>query len=322
MPPRPGRVPAIASVRRRRNRHVLPGIFLRCRPGRSALLGVTKQGDGGTQRRFRTRTGNGFGEVQLNRLFIHNMTEELGNRMIIYGDYTDRLIGKELLAHNREQVTVFCGVPRDGTRGIFEATEKDPEFSQFIVDVYNRSYNDEAYESERREVVGGYTDAIMKSLGTNSPTESIHNVAAMLGDDALAYYVARAAGCAYAPMNGASMNLGPRGRLFDDSREHAQAIQSGVPCFSQFTLFQFFADDRPFAGDRFPRGREGNGYEICNNFKHFGLMIDNVWVYGEPEARDTEIHLVENNLIVRIPHDERTSKLFSNRRVVGPRVYN
>lgn len=242
--------------------------------------------------------------------------------MIIHGNYADKLIANELLAESREQMTVFCGVPRDGTRRVFEATEEDPDFAPFIVDVYNRSYNDQAYESERREIIEGYTEAIMKALDAPSPTDSIRDVATMLGDDALAYYVARAAGCAYAPMNGASMNLGPRGRLFDNSREHAQAIQSGVPCFSQFTLFQFFSDDRPFAGDRFPRGKEGNGYEIGNNFKHFGLMIDNVWVYGEPEAEDTEVHLVENNLVIRVPHDTATSKLFSSRRVVGPRVYN
>lgn len=242
--------------------------------------------------------------------------------MIILGNYSDRLIGKELLADTREQTTIFCGVPRDGTRGIFEATERDPEFGAFVAEVYMRSYNDDAYESERREIIDGYTHAILNALGTRTPDENIHNVAAMLSDDALAYYVARSAGCAYAPMNGASMNLGPRGRLFDDSREHAQAIQSGVPCFSQFTLFQFFADDRPFAGDRFPRGREGNGYEIATNFKHYGLMIDNLWVYGEPEANDTEIHLIENNLIIRVPHDKPASKLFSNRSVTGPRVYN
>lgn len=242
--------------------------------------------------------------------------------MIIHGDYSDKLIANELLTDTREQMTVFCGVPRDGTRRVFEATEVDPDFNSFVVDVYNRSYNDEAYDSERREIIDGYTDAILDALGIRAPSESIHNVATMLADDALAYYVARAAGCAYAPMNGASMNLGPRGRLFDNSREHAQAIQSGVPCFAQFTLFQFFADDRPFAGDRFPRGKEGNGYEIGNNFKHYGLMIDNLWVYGEPEADDTEVHLVENNLIIRVPHERRTSKLFSNRRVVGPRVYN
>jgi len=242
--------------------------------------------------------------------------------MIILGNYSDRLIGKELLTDAREQVTVFCGVPRESTRRIFEMTELDSEFNAFVAEVYSRSYSDEAYDSERREIIDGYTDAIMRSVGVRTPDESIHNVAAMLGDDALAYYVARAAGCAYAPMNGASMNLGPMGRLFDNSREHAQAIQSGAPCFSQFTLFQFFVDDRPFAGDRFPRGREGNGFEIATNFKHYGLMIDNMWVYGEPEARDTEVHLIENNLIVRVPHERPTSRMFSNRNVIGPRVYN
>jgi len=242
--------------------------------------------------------------------------------MIILGNYSDRLIGKELLSTDREQVTVFCGIPRDETRRIFEVTEKDPGFNAFTEEVYNRSYDSGAYESERREIIGGYIDAILDTLGTREPTEPVHNVAAMLGDDALAYYVARAAGCAYAPMNGASMNLGPRGRLFDDSPEHIQAIRSGESCFAQFTLFQFYSDERPFVGDRFPRGEEGHGYEIANNFKHYGLMIDNVWVYGEPEAQDTEVHLIENNLIVRVPHDEPASRLFSNRRVVGPRVYN
>lgn len=242
--------------------------------------------------------------------------------MIILGDYSDRLIGKELLAEHREQMTVFCGVPREGTKRVFEATEGDPDFSDFIAEVYHRSYDSEAYESERAEIIGGYTDAILDALDIPEPTESVNNVAAMLGDDALAYYVARAAGCAYAPMNGASMNLGPRGRLFDNSREHIQAIQSGVPCFAQFTLLQFFADDRPFAGDRFPRGKQGNGYEIGNSFKHYGQMIDNVWVYGEPEAEDTEVHLIENNLIVRVPHEKPASKLFAGRQVIGPHVYN
>jgi len=242
--------------------------------------------------------------------------------MIILGDYSDRMIAKELLAETRGKLTVFCGVPRESIRRVFESTEKSEDFNRFIAEVYNRRYDDEAYESERREVIGGYTDAILDALDVPVPMEIVTNIATMLGDDALAYYVARAAGCAYAPMNGASMNLGPRGRLFDDSREHAQAIRSGEPCFSQFTLLQFFTDERPFAGDRFPRGREGHGYEVGNSFKHYGLMIDNVWVYGEPEADDTEVHLVENNLVIRVPHEQRTSKLFSGRRVVGPRVYN
>lgn len=242
--------------------------------------------------------------------------------MIILGNYSDRLIANELLAGDREQLTIFCGVPRDGTRRIFEVTEKDAGFNEFAAEIYHRSYDSGSYESERKELIGGYTDAILEALDIPTPTESVDNVAAMLGDDALAYYVARAAGCAYAPMNGASMNMGPRGRLFDNSREHIQAIQSGAPCFAQFTLFQFFADERPFAGDRFPRGRLGNGYEMARNFKHYGLMIDNIWVYGEPEAEDTEVHLIENNLIVRVPTEKPVSRLFSNRQVIGPRVYN
>lgn len=242
--------------------------------------------------------------------------------MIILGNYSDRLIAKELLGGEREQMTIFCGVPRDHIREILDVSEKSPEFNAFVSEVYHRSYNGAAYESERAEIIDGYTDALLAALGATEPTEGVSSVAAMLSDDALAYYVARNAGCAYAPMNGASVNLGPRGRLFEGSREHTQAIQSGAPCFSQFTLFQFYSDDRPFAGDRFPRGRQGNGHEVAANFKHYGLMIDNIWVYGEPEAEDTEVHLIENNLIVRVPHPEPASKLFTNRQVIGPRVYN
>jgi len=242
--------------------------------------------------------------------------------MIILGDYSDRMIGKELLADNREQLTVFCGVPRQGVKQVFESTAKHACFNRFIEAVYNRSYDDGAYESERREIIGGYTAAILDALDVAVPMEIVSRVATMLGDDALAYYVARAAGCAYAPMNGASMNLGPRGRLFDHSREHAQAIRSGGPCFFRFTLLQFHGDERLSAGDPFPRGARGHGYEIGNNFKHHGLMISHVRVCGEPQAGDTEVHRVETDLVIRVPHHTRVSRLFSVRRVIGPRAYN
>jgi hypothetical protein len=242
--------------------------------------------------------------------------------MIILGDYSDQLIANELLAQHREQMTIFCGVPREETSHIFVATEADPRFNEFVTEVYSRSYNSEAYESERKELIDGYTDVIMNSLGTGAPDQGVKNMAAMLGDDALAYYVARSAGCAYAPMNGASVNLGPRGRLFDNSREHIQAVQSGAPCFSQFTLFQFFSDDKQFDDDRFSRGKRGHGYEIRNNFKNYGLMIDHVCVAGKPDLNDTEVQLIENNLIIRVPFEKRVSRLFSNRQVTGPRVFN
>ncbi|MGA8259912.1 MAG: hypothetical protein WB783_06850 [Arenicellales bacterium] len=242
--------------------------------------------------------------------------------MIILGNYSDKLIATELLARHREQMTIFCGVPREETLHVFQATEADPHFDGFVTEVYNRSYNNEAYESERKELIEGYTEAILISLGSRTPDRAVNSMAAMLGDDALAYYVARSAGCAYAPMNGASVNLGPKGRLFDNSREHIQAIQSGIACFSQFTLFQFYSDDRSFDNDGFARGAPGHGYEIRNNFKNYGLMIDHVCVAGNPDLEETEVQLIENNLIIRVPYDKRVSKMFSNRRVTGPHVYN
>ena len=242
--------------------------------------------------------------------------------MIILGDYSDKLIANELLARHREQMTIFCGVPRAETNHIVMATEADPRFNQFVTEVYHRSYNSDAYESERKELIDGYTGAILGSLGSRAPDRTVNDMAAMLGDDALAYYVARSAGCAYAPMNGASVNLGPKGRIFDNSREHVQAIQSGMTCFSQFTLFQFYADDRNFDNQRFGPGAPGHGYEIRNNFKNFGLMIDHVCVAGNPDLTETEVQLVESNLIIRVPYEKKVSRMFTNRRVTGPHVYN
>ena len=51
-------------------------------------------------------------------------------------------------------------------------------------------------------------------LGTEGNRESVLHFSKMLTDDALAYFVARDRGCAFAPMNGASINLSPQGRLF------------------------------------------------------------------------------------------------------------
>ena len=51
-------------------------------------------------------------------------------------------------------------------------------------------------------------------LGTEGNWELVLHFSEMLTDDALAYFVARDRGCAYAPMNGASINLGPPDRLF------------------------------------------------------------------------------------------------------------
>ena len=49
-------------------------------------------------------------------------------------------------------------------------------------------------------------------LGTEGNREPILHFSEMLTDDTLAYFVARERGCAYAPMNGAPINLGPPGQ--------------------------------------------------------------------------------------------------------------
>ena len=82
----------------------------------------------------------------------------------------------------------------------------------------------------------------------------------------LAYFVARDRGCAYAPMNGTSINLGPRGRLFENSVEHQQAVLSGVPCFAGFTLFQF--SRKPVEPEVIDSGlKPSRGLEIRNHFR-------------------------------------------------------
>ena len=104
----------------------------------------------------------------------------------------------------------------------------------------------------------------------------------MLTDDALAYFVARDRGCAYAPMNGASINLGPQGRLFENSVEHQQAVRSGVPCFAGFTLFQF--SRKPVEPEVIDSGlKPYRGLEIRNHFRNHGSCINRIHVQGVPQ---------------------------------------
>ena len=48
--------------------------------------------------------------------------------MILLGENTDGLIASELLKPSREQITVFCGVPRKEMAALFRKTEQVPAF--------------------------------------------------------------------------------------------------------------------------------------------------------------------------------------------------
>ena len=124
-------------------------------------------------------------------------------------------------------------------------------------------------------------------LGTKGNRDPVLHFSEMLTDDALAYYVARDRGCAFTPMNGASINLGPRGRLFENSVEHQQAVRSGVPCFAGFTLFQFSRKPvEPEVIDS-QRLKSSHGLEIRNHFRNHGSSISRIYVQGVPQLEET-----------------------------------
>ena len=131
--------------------------------------------------------------------------------MILLGENTDGLIASELLKPSREQITVFCGVPRKEMATLFRKTEQVSAFQDFSKSTYLRPYCRKNYEIERKGILEGNREPVL-------------HFSEMLTDDALAYFVVRDHGCAYAPMNGASINLGPWGRLFENSVEHQQAV--------------------------------------------------------------------------------------------------
>ena len=143
----------------------------------------------------------------------------------------------------------------------------------------------------------------------------------MLTDDALAYFVARDRGCAYATMNGASINLGPRDRLFENSVEHQQAVRSGVPCFAGFTLFQFSRKPvEPEVIDS-QRLKSSLGLEIRNHFRNHGSSISRIHVQGVPQLEDTEVDLCGNMLMIRAPSEDVHAACFSRHNVTGPHSY-
>ena len=94
-------------------------------------------------------------------------------------------------------------------------------------------------------------------------------------------------------MNGASINLGPRGRLFENSVEHQQAVRSGVPCFAGFTLFQF--SRKPVESEVIDsqRLKSSHGLEIRNHFRNHGTNISRIHVQGVPQLEETEVDYAE-----------------------------
>ena len=217
--------------------------------------------------------------------------------MILLGENTDGLIASELLKPSREQITVFCGVPRKEMATLFQKTEQVAAFQDFSKSTYLKPYCRKNYEIERKVILEGYREVIHGILGTEGNRDPVLHFSEMLTDDALAYYVARDRGCAYAPMNGASINLGPQGRLFENSLEHQQAVRSGVPCFAGFTLFQF---------SRKPVESE---------------VIDSQRLKPSHGLEETEVGLCGNMLIIRSPSEDAHAACFSRHSVTGPHSY-
>ena len=158
-------------------------------------------------------------------------------------------------------------------------------------------------------------------LGTEGNRDPVLHFSEMLTDDALAYFVARDRGCAYAPMNGASINLGPRGRLFENSVEHQQAVRSGVPCFAGFNLFQFSRKPvEPKLIDS-QRPKPSHSFEIRNHFRKHGYSISRIHVQGVPQLEETEVELYGNMLMIRAPSEEAHAACFSRFNVTDPHSF-
>ena len=193
-------------------------------------------------------------------------------------------------------------------------------FQDFSKSTYLRPYCRKNYEIERKGILEGYREVIHGILGTEGNREPVLHFSEMLTDDALAYFVARDRGCAYAPMNGASINLGPRGRLFENSVEHQQAVRSGVPCFAGFTLFQF--SRKPVEPEVIDSGlKPSHGLEIRNHFRNHGSSISRIHVQGVPQLEETEVDLCGNMLIIRAPSEDAHAACFSRHNVTGPHSY-
>ena len=122
-------------------------------------------------------------------------------------------------------------------------------------------------------------------------------------------------------MNWASINLGPRGRPFENSVEHQQAVRSGVPCFAGFTLFQF--SRKPFESEVIDsqRPKPSHGLEIRNHFRNHGSSISRIHVHGVPQLEETEVDLCGNMLIIRAPSEDAHAAYFPRHNVTGPHCY-
>ena len=121
-------------------------------------------------------------------------------------------------------------------------------------------------------------------------------------------------------MNGASINLGPRGRLFENSMEHQQAVRSGVPCFVGFTLFRFSRNPVESEMIDSQRLKSSHGLEIRNHFRNHGSRISMIHVQGVPQLEETEVDLCGNMLIIRAPSEEAHAACFSRHNVTGPHL--
>ena len=86
--------------------------------------------------------------------------------MILLGENTDGLIASELLKPSREQITVFCGVPRKEMATLFRKTEQIAAFQDFSKSTYLRTYCRKNYEIERKGILEGYREVIHGILET------------------------------------------------------------------------------------------------------------------------------------------------------------
>ena len=80
--------------------------------------------------------------------------------MILLGENNDGLITSKLLKPSREQITVFCGVPRKEMATLFQKTEKVSAFRDFSKSTYLRPYFRKNYEIERKGILKGYREVI------------------------------------------------------------------------------------------------------------------------------------------------------------------
>ena len=111
--------------------------------------------------------------------------------MILLGENTDGLIASELLKPSREEITVFCDVPRKEMATLFRKTEQVAAFQDFSKSSYLRPYCRKNNEIKRKGILEGYREVIHGILGTEENRDPVLHFSEILTDDALAYFVAR-----------------------------------------------------------------------------------------------------------------------------------